>query len=77
MTTRKTRKLTDSRAETLANQIEVVAGVMSWLSDRMKYYGGFNRRLVRHAREMAGASVLAKGWATEIRKQQAKKPKGK
>jgi len=67
-------KLSAAQAEHLASWIEDVACRMSSLSDLMKYYGKFiNGNLTRHAREMAGAAVLAKGWAKAIRKQQQEK----
>ena len=55
-------------ADFLAEQIDAVATLMWALAERMEYFTGFNGELVRHSREMAGASVIAKKWAVEIRK---------
>ena len=60
-------KLSAMDADCLAEQIEAVATMMWALAERMEYYGVFNSKLTRHAREMAGASALAKGWAKAIR----------
>jgi hypothetical protein len=61
-------KLTAVQAESLASWIDDVASRMSSLSDLMKYYGGYiDGNLTRHAREMAGAAKLARGWARAIR----------
>jgi hypothetical protein len=38
------------------------------LAERMEYFAGFNSEMVKHSREMAGASVIARKWATAIRK---------
>ena len=56
-------------ADFLAEQIDAVATLMWALAERMEYFGGFNGEMVKHSREMAGASILAKGWASAIRKQ--------
>ena len=55
-------------ADFLAEQIEAVATLMLALAERMEYFGGFNGLIVEHAREMAGASVIARKWAVAIRK---------
>jgi hypothetical protein len=64
-------KMSAEQAEHLAGWIDNVAALMHALSDQMKYYGknygGHNGRLVKHAREMAGAVRLMKGWAKVIR----------
>jgi hypothetical protein len=54
-------------AEFLADQIDAVATLMWALAERMEYYAGFSGELNKHGREMAGASVLARGWAKAIR----------
>ena len=51
----------------LADQIDAVATLMWALAERMEYYAGFSGELNRHAREMAGASIIARGWAMAIR----------
>jgi hypothetical protein len=38
------------------------------LAERMEYFGGFNGEMVKHSREMAGASVIARKWAKAIRR---------
>lgn len=55
-------------AEFLAEQIEAIATLMWALAERMEYFGGFNGLMVEHSREMAGASVIARTWAKEIRR---------
>jgi hypothetical protein len=52
----------------LAEQIEAVATLMWAAAERMEFLAGFNGEMNTHAREMAGASLLARGWAKEIRK---------
>jgi hypothetical protein len=52
----------------LAEQIDAVATLMWALAERMEYFAGFNGEMVKHSREMAGASVIARKWATAIRK---------
>jgi len=52
----------------LAEQIDAVATLMWALAERMEYFAGFNSEMVKHSREMAGASVIARKWATAIRK---------
>ena len=55
-------------ADYLAEQIEAVATLMWALAERMEYFAGFNGEMVKHSREMAGASVIARKWAAAIRK---------
>jgi len=38
------------------------------LAEQMEYYAGFSVELNWHAHEMAGASLIARGWAKAIRK---------
>ena len=52
----------------LAEQIDAVATIMWALAERMEYFGGFNGEMVKHSREMAGASVIARKWAKAIRR---------
>ena len=63
-------KMSAGQAEHLAGWIDNVSALMHALSDQMKYYGDFDDNLARHGSEMAGAAVLAKGWAKAIREQQ-------
>lgn len=65
---KKLRPVVGKDADFLAEQIDAVATLMWALAERMEYFGGFNGELVRHSREMAGASVIARKWAKEIRK---------
>lgn len=55
-------------ADFIAEQIDAVATLMWALAERMEYFAGFNGEMVKHSREMAGASVIARKWATAIRK---------
>jgi hypothetical protein len=57
-------------ADFLAEQIDAVATLMWALAERMEYFAGFNGEgeMVKHSREMAGASVIARKWAAAIRK---------
>ena len=64
---RTVRPLVRHDAAFLADQIDAVATLMWALAERMEYYAGFNGELNRHAREMAGASAIARGWAKAIR----------
>lgn len=54
-------------ADFLADQIDAVATLMWALAERMEYYAGFSGKMNKHAREMAGASAIARGWAKAIR----------
>ena len=53
----------------LADQIDAIATLMWALSERMEYYAGFNGKMNLHAREMAGASSIARTWSSAIRAQ--------
>ena len=64
---RKVSPLDRHDANFLADQIDAVATLMWALAERMEYYAGFSGELNRHAREMAGASEIARGWAKAIR----------
>ena len=64
---RKVRRLVRHDAEFLADQIDAVATLMWAMAERMEYYAGFSGELNKHAREMAGASTIARGWAKAIR----------
>lgn len=55
-------------ADFLAEQIDAVATLMWALAERMEYFAGLNGEMVKHSREMAGASVIARKWAAAIRK---------
>lgn len=61
------RKRARDDADFLARQVDAVATIMWALAERMEYYGGLDAEMTRHAREMAGASVIAQGWAKAIR----------
>ena len=60
--------MTADEAARLADEIRAVATLMSGLAARMLYYGGLNERLRSHAGEMAGAAIIARGWAAAIRR---------
>ena len=64
---RKVPPLVRHDAHFLADQIDAVATLMWALAERMEYYAGFSGELNEHAREMAGASTIARGWAKAIR----------
>lgn len=57
-----------NEATFLADQIDAVATLMWALSEQMEYYAGFSGELTTHAHEMAGASLIARGWARAIRR---------
>jgi len=65
---RSLRPIVRQDADILAEQIDAVATLMWALAERMEYFAGFNGEMVKHSREMAGASVIARKWATAIRK---------
>lgn len=52
----------------MADQIDAVATLMWALAERMERYAGCSIELHEHSHEMAGASVIARGWANAIRK---------
>ena len=60
--------MTADEAARLAGEIRAVATLMSGLAGRMLYYGGLDERLRAHAGEMAGAAILARGWAAAIKR---------
>ena len=49
---------------------------MMTTSTAMAYFGGFNAEMADHAAEMAGAAVIAAGWADVI-EDELKSPKKK
>ena len=65
---RSLRQIVRQDADFLAEQIDAVATLMWALAERMEYFAGFNGEMVKHSREMAGASVIARKWAAAIRK---------
>ena len=65
---RSLRQIVRQDADFLAEQIDAVATLMWALAERMEYFAGFNGEMVKHSREMAGASVIARKWAAANRK---------
>ena len=61
-------KRTHTDANFLADQIDAIATLMWALSERMEYYAGFNGKMNLHAREMAGASSIARTWSQDAPK---------
>jgi hypothetical protein len=55
--------MTADEAARLAGEIRAVATLASGLSARMMYYAGLDERLLAHARGMAGAAIIMRGWA--------------
>lgn len=61
----------------LAEEIDALATLMGSTAERMEYFGGFDREMRRHARELAGAATIARGWAKALRARQAAlRPRG-
>lgn len=50
----------------IAHDLRRLGRDMSCVSDRMKYYGGFNIDIIARAKELKGASKMAKSWARDI-----------
>jgi hypothetical protein len=63
-------------AEFLAEQMAAVATMMWTVAESMEYFAGFNPRLVKHGRQLAGASAMLKEWAGFVI-EQARKGGGK
>lgn len=55
----------------VADELDAMATLMLGVAKRMKYIGGFNGEMSKHANELAGAATIARGWAKAIR---AKRP---
>ena len=62
-------------AEFLAEQMAATATMMWAVAERMEYFAGFNPRLSKHGRQLAGASAILREWAGYVR-EQANKQKG-
>ena len=55
----------------VANELDAAATLMWGVAERMEYFGGFKGEMRQHARELAGAAIIANGWAKAMR---AKRP---
>ena len=51
----------------VADELDAMATLMLGVAKRMKYIGGFNGEMSKHANELAGAATIARGWAKAIR----------
>jgi hypothetical protein len=56
-------------AEFLAEQMAAAATMMWTVAERMEYFAGFNPKLSKHGRQLAGASVILREWAGFVREQ--------
>ena len=77
MTKQRKRKPATLRmdADWLAVQMAALATMMWIVAERMEYFAGFNPKLSKHGRQLAGASAIVKEWAGFVR-EQANKQKG-
>jgi len=62
-------------ADWLAEQMAATATMMWATAERMEYFAGFNPRLLKHGRQLAGASAILREWAGYVR-EQASEQKG-
>ncbi len=67
MSRRKTKLKAKIEADWLADQIEAVSTMMWAVAERMECHAGCSVEMNKHAREMAGAATIARGWAKAIR----------
>ena len=63
-------------AHDLPDRLRELSSEMMTTSTAMAYFGGFNAEMADHAAEMAGAAVIAAGWADVI-EDELKSPKKK
>ena len=77
MTKQRKRKPATLRmdADWLAEQMWATSIMMWATAERMEYFAGFNPRLLKHGRQLAGASAIVREWAGCVR-EQANKQKG-
>ncbi len=51
----------------VADELDALATLMWGTAERMEYFGGFKGEMRQHARELAGAAIIARGWVRHIR----------
>ena len=55
--------------ELLYCRLEMMAKDMKAVSEMMRYVGGFNERMIQHAKELEGAANIARMWIEEIKEE--------
>ena len=77
MTKQRKRKPATLRmdAEFLEEHMWATSIMMRATAERMEYLAGFNPKLLKHGRQLAGASAIVREWAGYVR-EQASKQKG-
>jgi len=55
--------------ELLYRRLEMMAKEMKAVSELMRFVGGFNERMIQHAKELEGASNIAREWINEIKEE--------
>ena len=56
----------------LAPKLRALAFMMADAAADLDYYGGFDSNARRHAKELAGAARMVKGWARTIARRRPK-----
>ncbi len=51
----------------IPDELEALATLMWSVAERMEYFGGFKGKMRTHAHQLAGAALIAREWAKEIR----------
>jgi hypothetical protein len=59
-------------ADWLAEQMAATATMMRSTAERMEYFAGFNPRLGKHGRQLAGASAIVREWSVFVREEASK-----
>jgi hypothetical protein len=72
MTNQKTKKLTRSQAEVLAQELKELSEKMKSTAWRIHYYGGMAAESQMRARELSGAADMVYKWALEVKKEATK-----
>jgi hypothetical protein len=65
-----------SDAEFLSEQMAATATMMWATAERMEYFAGFNPKLLKHGRQLAGASAILREWSGFVREQASKQKRG-
>jgi len=56
------------KTDGIVNRLRELSEQMIQLGTEMDYYGGFNAEIAEKGKELAGAGMIANGWADEIEK---------
>lgn len=56
------------KTDDIVNRLRELSEQMIQLGTEMDYFGGFNAEIAEKGKELAGAGMIAKGWADDIEK---------